>query len=90
MLVLQLSVGKGLEIRHRTTGEVIRVECVRTTDESCRIGLAATKDWEIHRDKVWSRIEAGIPRRKIQADESDVADLGRRDFDPLEIAEAYE
>ena len=68
------------------------------------LGFDAPIDIQIHRDShidrsvVGGRIVRTIkpkpvgdgPRQKIQPDDTDIQDLGRRVIDPLGVAEAYE
>lgn len=69
------------------------------------LGFDAPRDVQIHREAHIERTVVGgrvvrtvkpmnrssdVPMQKIQADESDIEDLGRRVFDPLGVAEAYE
>lgn len=69
------------------------------------LGFDAPSDIQIHREAHIERVVIGGhvvrtvkhldrssdgQRHKIQADESDIQDLGRRVIDPLGVAEAYE
>lgn len=77
MLVLSRKVGERILI-----GDGIVVTVVRIGPNSVRLGVAADKGLKILRDELEQP-------RKIQPDESDIADLGRRNLDPLGVADAY-
>ncbi len=85
MLVLALMHGEKTTLTDSVTGEQI-VLCLARGGESPRVGIQAGKRWDIKR----SNAKKGKPGSKIQADESDIADLGRRVIDPLGVAPAYE
>lgn len=80
MLVISRKCGERVLV-----GDKIVVTVVGIGPNVVRLGIEASKDINIVRE------ELGPPQcKKIQADESDVADLGRRNLDPLGVAEAYE
>lgn len=78
MLVLSRKVGERLLI-----GPNVVITVVRIGPHAVRLGIEAPKEWNIVREEL-------RPVRKIQADESDIADLGRRVITPLGVAECYE
>lgn len=77
MLVCGRKVGERLLV-----GDNIVVTLVRIGPNACRIGIDAPKELNIVREEL-----VGHP---IQVSEADISDLGRRLFDPLGVAEAYE
>jgi len=78
MLVLSRKIGERILI-----GDGIFVTVVRIGPNAVRLGIEAPKEMNIVRDEL-GRVQ------KIQADESDIQDLGRRVIDPLGVADAYE
>lgn len=78
MLVLSRKVGERILV-----GDKVVVTVVRIGPTAVRLGIEAPKDMNIVRDELG-------PIRKIQADESDLEDLGRRAIDPLGVASCYE
>lgn len=76
MLVLTRKVMESLRI-----GSDITVTVVRIGPNAVRLGIEAPKELNIVREELGSV-------HKIQADDSDISDLGRV-LDPLEVADFY-
>jgi len=64
-------------------GEDVRVKVVRINEHAVRLAITAPAWMNIVREELG-------PVRPIQTGIADVADLGRRLLDPLDVAEAYE
>lgn len=79
MLVLARRVGQVLTLRHKDTGELIKLTPTRCGSGAARIGIDAAAHWNIVRDEIdEQRVPSLAERSRIQASEADVADLGRR------------
>lgn len=77
MLVLSRQTGQRILV-----GDEVVITVVRISENAVRLGIDAPKNHNIVREELG-------PLRKIQANESDIADLGRV-IDPLGVASAYE
>jgi len=64
-------------------GQDVKVKVVRINDNAVRLAITAPAWMNIVREELG-------PVRPIQTGIADVADLGRRLLDPLDVAEAYE
>lgn len=65
-------------------GDDVKVRVVRLSEHAVRLAITAPASMGIIRE------ELGPMQRPIQTGIADVADLGRRLLDPLDVAEAYE
>lgn len=64
-------------------GQDVKIKVVRINDNAVRLAITAPPWMNIVREELG-------PVRPIQTGMADVADLGRRLLDPLDVAEAYE
>lgn len=77
MLVLSRKVGERILV-----GDKVAVTLVRIGPNAVRLGIEAPQDMNIVREEL-------VSSKPIQAGLEEVADLGRRDFDPLGVADCY-
>lgn len=84
MLVLSRKAGERVLV-----GDNVIVTVVRIGPNAVRLGIEAPKDSNIVREELVAVHGKNIGN-KIQADESDIEDLGQRVHDPLGVAEAYD
>ena len=78
MLVLDRKSGEVI-VLESLSHEVIEIRVVSAGLGKCKLGITAGEHWNIYR-----------PKRAIQTSQADVETLGRRVYDPLQVAAIYE
>lgn len=58
MLVLSRRPNEAIQLKHKTTGEIIRVTVVRIGPNTVRIGTECGQHWNIARTELLSRTES--------------------------------